>query len=92
MTKKTYKAKQGAHLTDKDAANIAQFFSKKKFDAPFKAQALLDAARPKRSKFQHLFEWNNTEAAEKYRLHQARQLIASAAPFFAHFALDSFGA
>jgi hypothetical protein len=23
------------------------------------------------------FEWNNTKAAEKYRLHQARQLIAS---------------
>jgi hypothetical protein len=38
--------------------------------------AVVDAARPPSSPLHSRFEWNNTEAAEKYRLWQARQLIA----------------
>jgi len=34
-------------------------------------------ARPVESEIHECFDWNNTSAAEKYRLWQARQLIAS---------------
>lgn len=36
---------------------------------------LVDAARPKSSPFHDLFEWDNDEAADKYRLAQAAALI-----------------
>lgn len=41
------------------------------------AKELLDRARPSRSPLHHLFEWNDSVAAERYRLQQARQIIAS---------------
>ena len=37
---------------------------------------VLDYARDKNSSLHDCFEWNNGEAAEKYRLWQARQLIS----------------
>jgi len=37
---------------------------------------VVDAARPKSSPLHSQFEWDNTAAGEKYRLHQARQLIS----------------
>lgn len=40
-------------------------------------QAVVDAARPKDSPLHGAFEWNNTEAANRYRLLQAQQLIRS---------------
>jgi hypothetical protein len=40
-------------------------------------QAVVDAARRKESPLHGAFCWNNTEAAEKYRLLQAQQLIRS---------------
>lgn len=41
------------------------------------AQTLLDASRPKNSPLHNEFEWDNREAAEKYRLHQAGYIIRS---------------
>ena len=40
-------------------------------------QAVVDAARPESSPLHGAFCWNNTEAAEKYRLIQAQYLIRS---------------
>ena len=40
-------------------------------------QAVVNAARPKDSPLHSAFCWNNTEAAQKYRLLQAQQLIRS---------------
>ena len=40
-------------------------------------QAVVDAARPVSSPLHGAFCWNNTEAAQKYRLLQAQQLIRS---------------
>ena len=40
-------------------------------------QAVVDAARPKDSPLHGAFCWNNTEAAQKYRLLQAQQIIRS---------------
>lgn len=38
-------------------------------------QTVVEAARPVRSPLHARFEWDDTEAAEKYRIWQARQLI-----------------
>lgn len=43
------------------------------------AQLLLDNARSKKSKLHDLFEWNDTVAAEKFRLAQATQIITALA-------------
>ena len=39
------------------------------------APAVLDAARPASSPIHDCFDWNDSEAAEKWRLEQARELI-----------------
>lgn len=39
------------------------------------AEAVLERARPPESPLHPLFEWDDTEAAEKYRLYQARVII-----------------
>ena len=39
------------------------------------AHAVLDAARPASSPIHDCFDWNDSEAAEKWRLEQARELI-----------------
>lgn len=39
------------------------------------AESLLEKAKAKESSLHDLFDWNNTEAGEKWRLHQARVLI-----------------
>lgn len=38
--------------------------------------AVVDAARPKSSPLHDRFDWNDSEAAAKYRIWQARQLIS----------------
>lgn len=40
-------------------------------------QAIVDAARPKESVLHGLFEWNNKIAGEKWRLQQARCMLAA---------------
>lgn len=40
-----------------------------------KPETVLEAARPPTSPLHSRFDWDDTEAAEKYRLWQARQLI-----------------
>lgn len=40
-------------------------------------QAFVDSARSERSPMHKLFNWNDEEAAEKYRLYQARNIINS---------------
>jgi hypothetical protein len=39
------------------------------------AEAVVEAARPESSPLHTAFTWDNDEAAEKWRLHQARNLI-----------------
>jgi len=47
------------------------------FGGKITAQQLLDAARPKESFLHRYFDWDDSSAAEKYRLSQARSLIIS---------------
>lgn len=44
-------------------------------DGLIKPERVVEAARPKASPIHDQFEWNNTAAAEKYRLLQASELI-----------------
>lgn len=44
-------------------------------DGNLSARAVLEAARPEASPLHGLFCWDDTEAAERYRLDQARRLI-----------------
>jgi len=41
-----------------------------------RAREIVEAARPRKSPLHDYFEWNNRRAGEKYRLHQARNLVA----------------
>ena len=41
------------------------------------AQNLLDSARPNNSVMHPCFEWNDAEAAEKYRLFEAKNIISN---------------
>lgn len=43
------------------------------------AKLLLEKARPKKSKLHKLFEWNDTVAAERWRLDQATKIITAIA-------------
>jgi hypothetical protein len=45
-------------------------------DGELRPSDVVEAARPKNSALHSKFEWDNTEAAERYRLWQARQLIS----------------
>lgn len=51
----------------------------KRFNGPdgFKPHQIVDAARNKSSFFHQFFEWDDTKAADAYRVQQARALIAS---------------
>jgi hypothetical protein len=47
----------------------------KRNDGVLTAEAVVEAARPESSPLHTAFTWDNDEAAEKWRLHQARNLI-----------------
>lgn len=49
----------------------------KRANGDLKPSAVLAEARKKTSVLHRMFEWDDTRAAEKYRLFQARELIAS---------------
>lgn len=51
-------------------------------DGLLRPNDIVDAARPKQSPLHSKFEWDDSEAAEKYRLWQARQLISVTVDYF----------
>lgn len=63
-------------ITDKDAKVIGVFI-KDKFGGNVTPKEFLEAARPLNSPVHDYFDWNDSSAAEKYRLEQARNLIIS---------------
>lgn len=64
------------YIESKDTRLIVSFFEKKFPDGIFTANQVLDLARPKNSPIHKYFNWDDTDAAEKYRLYQARHLIS----------------
>lgn len=62
-------------MSSKDRDTIARFISKQFPDGTLTAIELLEKARPTSSPVHKFFQWDDSLAAENYRLSQARQLI-----------------
>lgn len=77
MIVKSYKAKVGSHLTDKDAERIGKFLEKKMGKVGKDAEEVVRAAQPSHSPIHRDFEWNDEIAGHQYRLEQARKIIRS---------------
>jgi len=74
--KAKYKFKFG-FFGKKDAKVVAEFLEEKFPDGTIRAHDVLEVARPKNSPIHHYFEWDDSKAAEKFRLHQASRMIQS---------------
>lgn len=74
-----YQWRQGAHITvnaQKAGERIFEYLPKKLGHGP-KAKDVLEDAKAKSSPLHNAFAWNNTKAAEKWRLQQANQILCS---------------
>lgn len=60
---------------DKESDKISEIINRLFPDGQFTPQQVVDAARPKNSPLHEYFEWNDSAAAELYRLNQARKII-----------------
>ena len=74
MTQYEWKIKSLAKGIDPDKA-IKELEKVQKIHGSLTAQNVLNVAQKKTSPLHKLFEWDNSKAAEKYRMHQARVLI-----------------
>lgn len=74
---KSYKATEGAQFDKKKAQIYGECLEKisEKKGRKLKAKDVVDEARSKNNPLHEVFDWDNTSAAEKYRLEQARHLI-----------------
>ena len=72
----TFKWKDGARISA-DAQVAGVMCSEMEKAGTLTAQNLVDANRPETAPLHNEFEWNDTEAAEKWRVHQARHIINS---------------
>lgn len=66
-----YKGKIG--LSDPEAQIIGEELES--FGGKFTPADIVKAARPERARLHKYFDWDDSHAAENYRLHQARQLV-----------------
>lgn len=69
-----YQSKSSS-FTDKDANTIGIFLEQNFPKGQFTPKQVVDAARPKNSPIHKYFEWNNSRAAELYRISQARKMV-----------------
>ncbi len=67
--KQEYKAKLGATFGNKDAQVIGDALNKLNVITP---ENIVNEASNRKSPIHKYFEWNNSKAAEEYRLQQAR--------------------
>lgn len=76
MAKKTkYKAKPSGPFSDDDAQVIGVYLQQKFPDGKFTPHDVVHAAQAKSSPIHAYFEWDDTRAAQLYRVRQARKLI-----------------
>jgi len=69
-----YKAKAHAHFTNADANKIGHFLDHT-FGGKCTPDQIVKSASPPSSPIHRYFDWDNTIAASKWRLHQARNMI-----------------
>lgn len=74
---RTFQARQGARISHEDARIAGEFLLERfgKVGAP--ARAVVEAARPEDSPIHAQFEWDDSAAAEQFRIAQARRLVRS---------------
>lgn len=77
MIVREYVAAPGSRLSDEDASTVGQFIDARWEGRMAPAAEVVEAARPKRSPLHRFFEWDNDEAARRYREDQARLLVRS---------------
>ena len=82
---KKYYARNGAPFKNKCAQKYGERLEHiaKQNKGKIKPSAVVSDAKDKSSVLHNYFTWDNTEAAEKYRIQQARELIN----FQTHFTL-----
>ena len=71
---KEYQWKAGARIKA-DPETVGRLFDRLDETVGLNAENVLDSARDENSPIHNEFEWNDTDAAEMYRLSQARHLI-----------------
>lgn len=74
MKTKKYEWRNGFQSQKVDATKVAQILEKLPEVTP---AAVLESARSQKSPMHKLFTWEDTDAAHKWRLHQARQVIGA---------------
>jgi len=72
----TYKWKDGARIKA-DANEAAAVMNALEAEGNLTAKGLLEASRPEDAPLHDEFEWRDSEAAERWREHQARNIINS---------------
>ncbi len=73
--KKKFKARNGATFSVKDAQKIGEELELIKSKSVLNPTNVVARAKNKKSILNKYFEWDNTEAAEKWRLQQARDIV-----------------
>lgn len=73
--KKKIAAKSRGPISDSDARKISKYLASKFPDGELTAKEILELARPPSSYLHRFFEWDDSVAAERYRLNQARKII-----------------
>lgn len=68
----TYRAASGAGYSNADAQIIGERIKELE---PVTPAILVDDARPEDSPLHKFFEWDDSVAAERYRVHQAQQVV-----------------
>lgn len=75
VLKMVYKWKSGSKIAGNAQAAGEQFEMLSKSKTGLTPKAVVDANRPEDAPLHKAFDWNDESAAEKYRLHQARNII-----------------
>lgn len=75
--KPVFRVRKGSRLQDRDAAILGKEFTRLEKTSPLTPQRLVSEAESRDSVLHGYFEWNNSQAAEQYRLSQARHLLAA---------------
>lgn len=72
--KKKFKARNGAPFSVKDAQKIGEELEDIKKKGNLTPPRIIERAKSKKSILNRYFEWEDTKAAEKWRLQQARNI------------------
>jgi len=75
MKIKKFKARTGSPFKKKDAQKIGEELEQIKSKENLTPSSVIERAKNKKSILHNLFEWDNSEAAEQYRLQQARSIV-----------------